>query len=321
MQMSIIIPVFNGTATLGRCIDSILAQSFPDYQVIIVDDGSTDESLALANRYAAQDNRITVISAQHAGPGKARNIGLALAQGEYVLYMDADDYWLRSDLLEALFNRIHTSPADVYMYHMVKVTQSGTVLDRYNKPPFEHPDAVFPLDAVYHDLVRDGHTLAAVGNKCVRRDLMLENGISFREDVLGEDIDWVLQLFSHVRTISLLNIRAYAYTQHKSGSRSTRSDGPNDLVSIIYDWAGKIKGGGIAHLDSVAGVLAFQYGICMGNYHLLSKDSRKRMQDNKQLLNWGLDRKTLLIRRFYKIFGYQLTCAAVRFYLTLRRIW
>lgn len=321
MRMSIIIPVYNGAATLDRCLKSIQRQSYGDYQVVIVDDGSVDGSLALARGWAARDDRFTVISKPCYGPGAARNRGLALAQGEYVLYMDADDYWLRDDLLQTLADRIHRQPADVYMYQMAKVTEDGSVLDRYTKSPFARADAVLALDDVYEDLVRDGQTLAAAWNKCVRRELLLERDIRFREDVFGEDIDWVLQLFSHVRTICLLNLRAYAYTQHRTVSRSTCSDAPNDLVRIVDDWARRLAAGGVAHTKAVAGVLAFEYGICMGSYHLLSRENQRLMRRSAHLLDWGLDGKTGLIRRFYKIFGFYLTCAAIRLYLAARRVW
>lgn len=321
MQFSIIIPVYNGEVTLGKCLDSILRQTFRDFQAVIVNDASTDGTLALAQAYAAVDDRFTVISADCGGPGGARNVGLSVATGEYVVYMDADDYWVRSDLLEILADRVRNQSADVYMYQMAKVTEDGTVLERYDKPPFVSADRVLPLGAVYQDLVRDGHTLAAAWNKCVRRELLLNKEIAFREDVLGEDIDWVLQLFSHIETICLLNLRAYAYTQHQTVSRSTRRDAPNDLVTIVADWTQRIDSGGVAHQEAVAGVLAFEYGICMGGHHLLNKENRRFMIGHTHLLNWGLDGKTRLIRRFCGFFGYHLTCWAVRLYLAARRIW
>ena len=319
--MSIIIPVYNAEATLERCLSSILNQTFSDYQVIIVDDESTDNSLRIAQRFVEQDSRFIVISIRHGGSGAARNAGLSLAKGDYVLYMDADDYWIRNDLLVELENRIQMRPADIYMYQMLKVTENGTILERYTKPPFEKSDVVQPLESVYQDLVKDGYTLAAVWNKCVKREVLLNHKICFREDVLAEDIDWVLQLFSHISTICLLNIQAYAYTQHTFTSRSTSTDAPNDLVQIIGDWAEKLKAEKIPQAGAVAGVLAFEYGICMGNNHLLSANSKSYMRNNTHLLNYGLDKKTLLIRRFHRLFGYHLTCVAVRLYLILRRIW
>ena len=321
MRMSIIIPVRNGAATLGRCLDSILAQTFGDWQTVIVDDGSTDESAAVAARYAERDGRFLLVRAVHKGAGGARNVGLQYARGEYILHMDADDYWIRGDLLAELEERIRKEPADVYMYRMSKVKENGEVLARFEKPVFDRADQVVPLADVYQDLVRDGHTLAAAWNKCVRREILTDRGIRFREDVLGEDIDWVLQLFSHVETVCLLNIRAYAYTQHRTVSRSTRADAPNDLVTIVCDWAEWLAHEKTSHTQAVAGVLAFEYGICMGNFHRLSAENRRLMKENMALLDRGLDRKTRMIGRFCGMFGFRAACFAIRVYLVLRRIW
>lgn len=313
--------MYNAEPTLGKCLSSIVSQGFQDYQVLIVNDGSTDGSLTAAKEYADRDARFSVFSIEHQGPGAARNAGLARAEGEYVVHLDADDYWIREDLLQELANRIHTLPADVYMYQMVKVTKDGTVLNRYTKPPFQNADMVMGLDAVYQDLVKDGQTLAAAWNKCVRKSLLLEKHIRFREDVFGEDIDWVLQLFSHTQTICLMNLLAYAYVQYRTQTRSSRSDSHNDLVTIVLDWGLRCISGDVSHAGAAAGLTAFQYSICLGYDHLLSPEKKKLMRQNTHLLNYGLDRKTKLICRFYRIFGYNLTAAALRLYLTLRRIW
>lgn len=321
MRFSIIIPIYNGEKTLDKCLSSIIRQSFRDYQVLLVNDGSTDQSLAVAQKYADRDPRFSVLSINHRGPGAARNAGLLHSRGDYIVHMDADDYWIRDDLLQELENRILAQPADVYMYQMLKVTEAGNVLKRYNKPPFEKADVTLDLKEIYQDLVRDGQTLASACNKCVRRSLLTENGILFREDILGEDIDWVLQLFSHVRTICLMNLQAYAYTQHKTHTRSTRSEAHDDLVSIVHQWGQRSIGSQIAHMEAVAGLVAFQYAVCLGRDHLLSAEKKAIMRRDTHLLDYGLDRKTTMIRRFFRVFGYPLTAAAIRLYLFLRRIW
>lgn len=321
MLFSIIIPMYNAESTLDRCLSSIFNQSFQDFQILVVDDGSTDKSLTAANKYKQQDGRVCVISTAHAGAGAARNAGLAHASGEYVIFVDADDYWIKDDLLLNLQSRIGNHPTDVLMFQMVKVTDDGTVLKRYTKPKFDHDNMVLELKDIYQDLVKDGQALASSCNKCVRRALLSENAVLFREDVLGEDIDWVLQLFSNVHTIYLLNLYAYAYTQHKYPSRSNGKNAPNDLVTIVDDWSHRLMQGGISHARAVAGLTAFEYGICMGNDHLLSVDKKEVMRKNEYLLKYGLDRKTKLIYRFYRIFGYRLTCLAIRMYLFLRKIW
>lgn len=317
MRFSIIIPAYNAACTLDRCLRSILSQSFQDYQVVIVDDDSADSTLALARNWASREARFLVLPASHGGAGAARNLGLEAAQGEYVLYMDADDYWIRDDLLQELDERIRKQPADTYMYQTAKVSEDGTVLTRYAKPRFQQEDTVLALKDIYQDLVRDGQTLAAVWNKSVRRTLLLENAIRFREDILGEDIDWVLQLFSHVQTICLMNLEAYAYTQHRSESRSNHPEAANDLVRIVMDWSTRDN---IAHSEAVMGLVAFEFGICMGSHHRLSRSHRQLMRKNVHLLRYGLDKKTRLISRFHSIFGYSLTCLAIRTYLYLRKI-
>ena len=321
MLFSIIIPMYNERNTLDKCLSSILKQSEEDYQVLIVDDGSTDASLEIAKGYEARDPRFSVISTPHRETGAARNKGLEYARGEYVIYMDADDYWLREDLLQILKNRIEQHPTDVLMYQMVKVTDEGDVLKRYTKPRFQRADEVLELKDIYLDLVRDGQVLASACNKCVRRELLEKKGVVFREDVLCEDIDWVLRLFSKVETIRLLNLDAYAYTQHKGESRSNQEKAPDDLVEIVTDWSRQLRQGTVPHEQAVAGFTAFEYGICMGNYHRLSEEKKRMLREHLYLLNCGLDRKTKLIGRFHRVFGFHLTCLAIRVYLRLRRIW
>lgn len=321
MRFSIIIPAYNAASTLEACLKSIFCQTFQDWQTLIVNDGSTDQSARIAEDYVRRDPRFRLITAGHGGPGAARNLGLNQARGEYVLYMDADDCWIQTNLLQQLDSRIEEAPADLYMYQMVKVTEEGSVLQRYSKPPFASADAVLPLGDVYADLVRDGQTLASACNKCVRRAVLTENAILFREDVFAEDIDWVLKLFSHVQTIRLMNLAAYAYTQHKGESRSRHPDAPNDLAAVVFDWAGRLAEGGISHPEAVAGLVAFEYGICMGSHHRLTRENRRRMRSHVHLLDAGLDGKTRLIRRCSAYLGYGLTCLAIRVYLILRRIW
>ena len=321
MRFSIIIPAYNASSTLGRCLNSVLSQTFGDFQVLVVDDGSADDTVAVAGAYAGRDSRISLCSVPHRGAGAARNRGLEQARGEYVLYLDADDCWLCAELLELLDRQIREAPADTLMFQMVKTTETGTVLERYTKPRFQQENTVLELEKVYFDLVRDGQTLASACNKCVRRELLVEQHIRFREDVIGEDIDWVLRLFSHVQTICLMNLNAYAYTQHKGESRSSHPDAPNDLVEIVADWAERLDRETLSHRSAVAGLVAFEYGICMGSYHRLSAERKRIMRENTRLLAHGLDRKTAMICKFHRIFGFRLSCLAIRIYLRLRRIW
>ena len=321
MLFSIIIPMYNAENFIERCLRSIQAQTYTDFEVLIVDDGSSDSNLKKACRIAEKDSRMKNFQIPHSGPGAARNKGISEAKGEYLLFLDADDYWLDKDFLKKLSDMIQHQHTEVFMYQMMKVTEDGTVLSRYKKPPFYHENVVLKLKDVYADLVQDGQALASACNKCVNKKLVDKHSIYFLEDTNGEDIDWVLQLFSYVRTICLLNWEVYAYTQHKTESRSTSKDAPNDLVRIIERWSRFLKQGQVPHARAVAGLVAFEYGICMGKYHSLSKEKRQVMREHEYLLKYGLDKKTKLIQAFYNRVGYKVTCSAIRFYLWTRRIW
>ena len=103
---SIIIPIYNAEPYLRRCIDSVLAQTVKDFEIILIDDGSTDRSITIANTYAKADTRIVLLQQNHAGQSAARNNGLRHAQGDFIAFVDADD-WIEPDWLETHLNAIH----------------------------------------------------------------------------------------------------------------------------------------------------------------------------------------------------------------------
>lgn len=99
MKISIIIPVYNSTLYLKQCVESILAQTYHNFEILLVDDGSTDDSPMICDEYAKKDDRIVTIHKQNGGTSDARNVGLEKASGDYITFMDNDDYWSDPDAL------------------------------------------------------------------------------------------------------------------------------------------------------------------------------------------------------------------------------
>ena len=117
--ISIIVPIYKTEKQLGRCIDSILSQTFTDFELILIDDGSPDRCPELCDDYEKQDNRIRVIHKKNEGQARARNIGLDLAKGQYIGFVDSDDY-IERDMYEKLYSALVKNNADLcicgYLY-------------------------------------------------------------------------------------------------------------------------------------------------------------------------------------------------------------
>lgn len=114
-KVSVIIPVYNAEKYLRQCLDSVVNQTLRDIEIICVDDGSPDSSLSLLQKYASGDNRIKILQQENSGAGIARNKGLAMASGKYILFLDSDDFF-ELDLCENLFYQAEKTEADIILY-------------------------------------------------------------------------------------------------------------------------------------------------------------------------------------------------------------
>ena len=119
-KISVILPVFNGERFIAKAIESVLDQSLKDFELIIVDDGSTDSTREVIDSF--DDERIILISQPNQGPGQARNSGLEVASGEYVMFLDADD-WFCSDALETAYNEAKSKSTDISIFQIIKYFQ------------------------------------------------------------------------------------------------------------------------------------------------------------------------------------------------------
>ena len=185
-QVSVIVPVYNAEKYLSECVDSILAQTLRDIEVILVDDGSTDSSPSICDAYAEKDSRIQVIHKANGRAASARNAGLKLAQGEYIAFVDSDD-WIAPDMYEKML----AAGADVCLCDYVRFQGEKEF-------PFTQPnirDGFYDKEQirkeVYPHLVMDGIEYPiTISNWAllIRRKVIEENQLSYREDIhVSED--------------------------------------------------------------------------------------------------------------------------------------
>lgn len=201
--VSIIVPVYKAEKYLFRCVDSILNQTFKDWECILVDDGSPDKSGAICDKYAQRDSRIKVIHKENGGVSSARQAGLEAVKGEFVIHADSDD-WLAPNMLEELVTHQNKTGADFIVFDFFRVT-NGQQLRICQRPR--------ALDnvQVLKDII-SGHLYACCWNKLVRRSLIVKYGASFPQGInLGEDKCFLASLLKNPVSVSFLPEPLYYY--------------------------------------------------------------------------------------------------------------
>ena len=205
--ISVIIPVYKSEKYIERCLDSVKSQSFTDFEVLIVDDGSPDKSAELAEKYTS-DRRFKLLRQENGGPGIARNTALAQARGEYVAFVDSDDA-ATADYLEKLYDAAKKNQADVVMCGYMLCDKNGR--RSREKMLIKRPD-VYTGEVIMKDLLRDVSVKCFLWNKLWKRSLFTDNGIVFPSG-LFEDTYTVSMLIYRAGRIAVIRDRIYIYTR------------------------------------------------------------------------------------------------------------
>lgn len=202
MKFSIIIPVYNAESYLNKCIGSILEQSYGDFELILVDDGSVDSSGLICDQICSLDPRVIVYHKGNGGVSSARNLGIEKATGEYIVFIDADDY-VGPDYL----HNFSKYDSECIICGAQKFGGSnGTEMLLQNEYEGIRSIAAFINDGIYKSIIRTPWA------KAIRRDVILNNDINFNPKVkLGEDTLFALECYSHCNSIQTIDKIGYFY--------------------------------------------------------------------------------------------------------------
>ena len=232
---SIIIPVYNVTRYIENCVNSIVSKRIPDSEIILVDDGSTDESGIFCDKYALLYNCIKVIHKNNAGLSSARNAGLMLATGKYVSFVDSDDWWNPEIDVNIIIKKIKSaSNAEMYLFSSLDYYEGRGLFKRK-----EHDNLqVIRTDSVVHyyqDLLKNGNLEVSAATKIIDRDFLLTNDLKFMEGLLSEDNEWMLRLLRVLTSVSIINEPLYICRMGRQGSITNTIGKKNitDLLKII----------------------------------------------------------------------------------------
>ncbi len=219
VKLSIIIPVYNVENYLSRCLESILNQTFNDFEIICVNDGSTDNSPAVLQKFKSNDERIIIIDKKNEGSGVARNVGLSIAKGDYVYFVDGDD-WIEENSLDKIILKAAELNTDILIfgglsYYNNKGKNGGYSAD---KLPKQYLNKVFSSKDIKKDIFKFPST---AWTKLYRREFLLKNNIKFQDIKVGQDQLPFFHSMIKAERIALLPENIYCYRKNRKGSAMT----------------------------------------------------------------------------------------------------
>lgn len=233
VAISIVIPVYNIERYLNKCLDSITNQSFKEFEVICVNDGSKDKSLEILNQYAQKDSRIKIITQENSGSGSARNKGLENAKGKYVQFLDGDDYF-EPEMLEKLYYLAEKHKADIAVCSSRKVDDDGNITESRN-PNSPLNLNLIPINKVfnYKDFPDDIFNLTGTmpWNKLYLREMLIKNNLCFPKLTGPDDLCFVHSAIVCAERIIAIDDELINYRYNRPGSVQTYR--ANHTIDII----------------------------------------------------------------------------------------
>lgn len=216
-KVSVIIPVYNAEKYLGEAIESVLNQTYEDFQLLLINDASTDNSKDICKKYSKRDNRIVLLenNSEDHGPGPTRNIGLDYATGEYLYFMDADD-WIEKDLLECAIERMQEMNADIVQFGVLSERNDGDSPEHY----YWRGKSLLTKDEIKKDFFHFWkENRNSLWLHLFRREAVKE--IRFENIIIGEDVSYVMDALGSAEKIAYLAKALYHY-RYVEGSTSHR---------------------------------------------------------------------------------------------------
>lgn len=236
-RFSIIVPVYNVEKYLHECVESVLEQTFSDFELILVDDGSPDSCPQICDQYCKVDSRVRVVHKQNGGLSSARNAGLDVASGEYILFLDSDDYWCTINVLELINKCIMHVQSDVYIFGMKKYFESKGKYTKYQKPVLNEEkgfDTYTMRVLMQHNLYR-----ACAWDKVVKRSVIENNSMRFVIGQMSEDIEWCTKLLLYAKSVQIVPECVYVYRQENINSITANVSRKNleHILRVITKYA------------------------------------------------------------------------------------
>lgn len=320
MKISCVIPVYKVETYLRQCVESLLYQTYCEIEIILVDDGSPDGCPQLCDELAREDSRIQVIHKENGGLSDARNVGLLASNGDYIVFVDGDDFWQNNSAMQDLVDVVDPK-LDFIGYncsYYYPESNRFSVWTPYDMCLANSTDK----NTAMVTLVKSGTFPMSACLKLMKRSFLIDNNLFFKKGQIAEDIPWFINVLNATNKCCFVNQYVYAYRQNVVGSISnTRGRKSFDHLFDIF----KME---LSQIDyrsfnedaknALKSFLAYEYCILL-TYKDIDKITKQELLNYKDILVYDLNPKVKKASRIYKTFGIGATTFALNVYQQIRR--
>lgn len=295
-KISVIVPVYNVEKYLPACIDSILRQTHSNLEVILINDGSKDKSGQICDEFAKLDSRVKVVHKENGGVSAARNIGLDSAEGDYIAFVDSDDF-IAVNMYERLLQEIKRTDTDMVLCNYSKVDEEGKILTEY---AYVQNEIVTGVDALIWLEREHNWSYCVVWPRLYKKKVF--DGIRFKENVICEDEFIAHQLYLNCDKVAGINESFYFYRNNPGSITSSKGIRNLDGIEAMYDRFLDYQKLGLNHL--LLGTLKNAKGIMKLTREVKCSSSKDNQRINEvtfmfrymvRQLKWKADFNSIII--------------------------
>lgn len=293
-KISVVIPVYNSELFLDRCIKSILQQNYENWEIIAVDDGSKDCSLDILRNYGANDSRITVVHQENSGAGLARNEGILRATGDYIVFVDSDDY-----LEEGYFKLLNYHEEDVVFIDVNRRNAYGKIVavEKLSKYKTCSKDEIVRSQLT-------GKMLWGGVRKAVKRRIIHDNSIRYSKHRVGEEAIYSFEVIINAETFGFIDTPVYNYEVHENSLSQVHDDDPWGGASIeiknkvLELGMSSIYGDTVNALILTAGIVSLDKMAIVYSLKVYKEKARKRIETMKNSfdMNYSIDKEHMSLK-------------------------
>lgn len=312
LLISFILPIYKVEKFLHECIDSVLAQTYKNLEIILVDDGSPDDCPRICDEYATKDSRIKVIHQANGGLSAARNAGLRMATGDYVIFLDSDDFHNNTEFASRIIDNLKENPVDIVLFKRTFCTEDGIVIK--NMLPFTSKQAnAVDLSEFIYTLAKNDELECNASLKVMRRQVLVNNNCFFKPKILSEDVEWYLRLLPWITSLIMIDIDSYYYRVRAGSITQTIGeknieDLTNTIVNVAMRW--KLEQETVIK-QVVLNYAAYQFFIVLGLLRKIPANRRltyfMRLRDVSWITKYGFSNKNKKAKLVYSILGMRLS--------------